>query len=109
MNREEFGHFVEYAFERSKKVLIKKGDEYARDENAFHVFQNATGISLHNVDTSVAWEMAVKHLQSIKDILREVEYNNLSKLSEHILDEKFGDAINYFVLIEGMLREKIKK
>lgn len=109
MNREEFNKHVERVFDRTSKVLLKKGDEYANEDNAFHVFDNAVNLSLHNVNTSVAWEMAVKHLQSIKDILREVEYNNFEKITEALVDEKIGDFINYLILIEGMLKEKIQK
>lgn len=107
MNSEEFNQHVQKVFDRTSKVLLKKTDEYATNDNVFHVFDNATGLSLHNVNTSVAWEMAIKHLQSIKDILRNVEYKNFEKLNEALIDEKFGDFINYLILIEGMLKQKI--
>lgn len=107
MTRSEFNQHVEGVFARTSKVLLKKGNEYSTEENVFHNFESAVGLSLHNGSTSVAWEFVVKHLQSIKDILREVEYKNYDKLTTELIDEKFGDAENYFILIEGMLKQLI--
>jgi hypothetical protein len=108
MNRQEFNEHVKQVFDRTEKVLVKKGAEYSTNENVFHNFDAGTGISLHKTNTAVAWEYCSKHLQSIKDIIQEIEDGNLSRLKAEIIDEKFGDAINYFILIEGMLKQKIK-
>lgn len=110
MNRQEFNKHVEHVFERTANVLLKKGNEYSKVENVFHNFENATGISLHDEPTSVAWEFLVKHLQSIKDMLIELEATCLKpKFNEEVVEEKFGDAINYLILIEGMLMQKLKE
>jgi hypothetical protein len=111
MNRTEFNKVVEAVFDRTRIVLVKKGDEYSSVTDVFHNFNNSTGISLHDTNTAVAWEFLVKHLQSIKDIITKIETTALlpEKIySEHLIDEKFGDAINYLILIEGMLKEKLE-
>lgn len=109
MTRENFNKHVEAVFKRTEQVLVKKGSEYANDKEVFHNFNNSTGISLHNENTSVAWEFMTKHLQSIKDILSEVENTCLTpRFTKEMIDEKFGDTINYLILIEGMLREKLE-
>lgn len=108
MTRENFNKHVEEVFTRTSNVLIKKGKEYANNDEVFHNFNNSTGISLHNENTSVAWEFMTKHLQSIKDILSELENTCLTpRFTKEVIDEKFGDTINYLILIEGMLKEKL--
>lgn len=109
MNREKFNLHVEEVIDRTKKILLKKGEEYAKTEDVFHNFNKATGISLQNTNVAVGWEFCVKHLQSIKDIITDIEETgNIEKLNFNLIDEKFGDAINYFILLEGMIKEKIK-
>jgi len=108
MNQSNFNEHVEECFERSRKVLVQKRAEYSKDKDVFHNFNNAIGISLHDTNVAVAWEYCVKHLQSIKDIIEAVETTALNlTVSKDVLSEKFGDAINYFLLIEGMLKEII--
>ena len=83
-----------------------KGREYANEENAFHNFIKAKGLSFHNCREKIAWEYSVKHLQSIKDIIQEVDKGGIP--SPSAVEEKIGDAINYLILIEAMLQDTIK-
>lgn len=107
MNRSEFNGLVEEAIERTRNVLIRKGAEYAGDVNVFHNFDAGTGISLHNTNVAVAWEYACKHLQSIKDLIKYVEDNGTTNANVALVNEKFGDAINYLLLMEGMFKKMI--
>lgn len=108
MTKEDFSNqIVARRLELIKKVLESKGVEYGASKSAFHTFDESTGISLHSKNASTAWEMCVKHLTSIKNIISDFEYCGQLP-SESILEEKIGDAINYFILIEGMLKEHIK-
>ena len=106
MTVEKFEEHLEDVFSRTRKVLLQKRNEYAGDKDVFNNFNNATGISLHKTNTSVGWEYCVKHLQSIKDLIQEVENGNRNNLTTSRINEKFGDVINYFILLEGMLKEK---
>jgi hypothetical protein len=109
MTRGEFNTFVENRIYLIKKVLLSKGKEYANDIDVFHNFKAAEGLSFHECPEKVCWEFMVKHLQSIKDILDHVEANGVDGYpTREIVTEKFGDAINYLVLLEGMLEEKQK-
>lgn len=49
---------------------------------------------------SAAWNIATKHLVSVIDILNE-PYNQ----DINIIKEKFGDMINYLILMEAMVIE----
>ena len=110
MTRKDLYKLVEERLGLIKATLSAKGTEYAKSENAFHNFEEATGLSFHTSREMVAWEYSVKHLQSIKDILKHVstdEYNGYP--DEAMIREKFGDAIVYFILMESMLLEKARE
>ena len=110
MQRHEFDVIVEKRLELIKKVLLSKGKEYASEKSAFHNFEAATGLSFHKTREKVAWEYMVKHLQSIKDILNHIETGGFNGYpSTPLVEEKLGDAINYLILIEAMLHERISK
>ena len=110
MNVEEFNHHVEHVHRRSSLVLVKKRDEYAKDKDVFVNFNDGSELSLHSQSSSVAWEYNVKHLQSLKHCLLHLE--KTGELPDYVtndwLNEKFGDINNYFILLEGILKEKMK-
>jgi hypothetical protein len=105
MKRSELDKEVENRIELIKSVLLKKGTEYATGGDAFHNFNQAKGLSFHNSREKIAWEYSVKHLQSIKDIIELVDKGGIPSLAA--VEEKFGDAINYLILIEAMIKESI--
>lgn len=110
MNREKFNKHVERSFDRSRNVMVKKGAEYSGDAEVFHNFNNSVGIALVKTNVGVAWEYLTKHIQSVKDIIISIETDgSLGKVDEALLDEKFGDVHNYFMLIEGMIKERLEK
>jgi len=100
MNKTEFNKLVDKRKELIESVLQKKGAEYADDVNVFHNFEEGAKMSFHSNREMVAWEYMIKHLQSIKDMI-----SNNKPYSEHVIREKFGDAINYFILMEAMMLE----
>lgn len=106
MNTQEFNKHFDAVVERSRNVLINKRNEYANNQSVFNNFDQATGLSFHETNVSVAWEYAVKHLQSLKDIIKKVESNIDQSITPELINEKMGDIINYMILIEGMLKER---
>ena len=56
---------------------------------------------IHDKPEMVAWEFATKHFQSIKDII-----SGKVPASQAAIDEKFGDAIVYLLLMKGMMTER---
>jgi hypothetical protein len=109
MDRPTFDQIVGKRLDLIKKVLVSKGKEYSTETDVFHNFRAAAGVSFHNAPEKVAWEFMTKHLQSIKDILNHVEIGGFNGYpSEALVEEKIGDAVNYLILIEGMLKERIK-
>lgn len=107
MNRKRFNHIIDHRVEKSISVFKSKNDEYASEEEVFQNFKDGVGISYNNTPEKYAWELLSKHLQSIKDILNNIENDNYPSLS--LIDEKMNDSHNYLYLIEGMITEKIEK
>lgn len=108
MNRLEFNKIVVNRINLINQVLASKGKEYAGDSDVFHNFKSATGLSFHSSPEKVAWEFAVKHFQSIKDLLEHVDVDGANGHPTFAyIEEKIGDAINYLILIEAMLKERV--
>ena len=109
MNLEEFQKHQEDFFNNLLVVCRKKQAEYAADGNAFHNFENSAGFSMMNERESAAWEFCVKHLQSVRDIIKSVEVGGEvhGYPTQELIDEKFGDIIVYMTLMHGMLTDRI--
>jgi hypothetical protein len=88
----------------SYEVLVEKAKEYGQDHDILESFKEQCKLSIHNTPMGIGWELMVKHLYSIKRII--TEYESESKLpTQEMIDEKFGDAINYLILIEALFSE----
>lgn len=107
MRRSEFYQALDKRIERTKETFGAKNEEYATDYNFMRNFDNGVGMSLHCTPEAVAWGYATKHLESIRSIILDVDNSNGSQLpTEERIIEKFGDAINYLIIIEAMLLER---
>lgn len=89
--------------------LASKGKEYSIENNAFYNFDEGKDIAFSNSREKYAWNLMTKHLQSIKDIIEHVSIVGANGYPvDTLVEEKIGDAINYLILIEGMLKEQIQ-
>lgn len=101
MERAEFAVIASQTMRQIDDLIQKKAKEYSAGD-AFSNFKDASGgLSFHDKPEMVAWEFAVKHLQSIKDII-----SGKVPVNDNIIDEKINDAIVYLLLIKGMLVER---
>ena len=109
MNLIQFQGHQEEFLGKLLEVCKAKQKEYADGENAFHNFEEATGMSVCNERETIAWELCVKHLQSVKDIIKHVEVGGdvNGHPTQALIDEKFGDIIVYMTLMHGMLTDRI--
>jgi hypothetical protein len=100
LGEEEFSHSLENRLERIKTILTTKGEEYSGGNDKFHNFNLAAQYS--NISPKLAlWGMFLKHFISIRDYVKEERDYTLEQL-----DEKFGDAINYLILLEIMSKKE---
>lgn len=108
MNIQEFNEHQKEFFDMLIELTHEKSKEYNTTQERFDHFVEAAGFSLHNKKESIAWEFCVKHLQSVRDMIKSVEQGDTKGLTQDRLDEKFGDIIIYMTLIHAMLSDKIK-
>lgn len=99
MTHEAFVALLEKRIDTMRSVLAKKAEEYASDNDRLHNFKKAAAISRRKPSQAL-FGMLVKHLVSIVDL---VEGDRPMYLAT--IDEKIGDAINYLVLLEALLKE----
>jgi hypothetical protein len=87
-----------------KDTLVEKGKEYRRNNDPLHNFRVAAKVQ-NTTEEKALWGFAVKHYVSFLDILNDIERGFLPK--EEVVDEKIGDLINYLILCEASIKEKI--
>lgn len=90
----------------------KKNDEYSRNNDKLHNFKTAARYDNESPEKSL-WGMLKKHLVSIQDIVNDIEQayrpgGGCVKLpSREVLAEKSTDTIDYIVLFEALIIERI--
>ena len=105
----EFDKHQKELFDKLITLTEEKSKEYNTTEKRFDHFVESAGLSLHNEKESVSWEFCVKHLQSVRDIIKHVEdTGNIGDINQQRLDEKFGDIIVYMTLMHGMLTKRLQ-
>lgn len=104
MTTEQFDNIVERAVERSVNVLVHKAKEYAVDGDRMHNFNRGAQISGETREKVLKGFM-LKHLISVFDIIDDVEKGKLHP--REYLDEKIGDSINYLLLLEASLVDRL--
>ena len=99
MNQAEFDLEVEKAIIRSKALLAKKGIEYSQDRDRLGQFYRA-GIAQGIPPTQALMGMAMKHITSIADMVKDPEKFNLKQFNSKITDLR-----NYTFLLDALLRD----
>ena len=97
MTNEAFQTILEGRIDAMRKTLASKAKEYAGPTDRLHNFKDA-----HEIEGVTAADacrgMLLKHWVSIRDMVKGVP-------STATINEKIGDAINYLVLLEAILKE----
>ena len=106
MTEFEFDELVDKRTSKIKASLIVKGKEYRRNNDPLHNFNIAAQVNKTTREKAL-WGFAVKHYVSFLDILDDIEKGQLP--SEEKIDEKIGDLINYLILAEASIKDKIKE
>jgi hypothetical protein len=105
MNDNVMDEFIDSRLESIKQVLSIKAKEYARNGDRLHNFN--VGAQLENVPRErILHNFWLKHYISYLDILNDIDDNKLP--TESYVDEKLGDMINYLILQEASIKEKIR-
>ena len=104
MSEQDFDSLVQQRIQKINTTLVEKGKEYRRNNDPLHNFRVAAKVQ-NTTEEKALWGFAVKHYVSFLDILNDIERGFLPKVE--VVDEKIGDLINYLVLCEASIKEKI--
>ena len=99
MKTEEFNKIVEDQLERIRSVLVKKADEYNLEEDRLGFFKRSAAFAQETPEQAL-YGFLLKHLQSITDMVQ-----SGNSYSEDLWREKITDAMNYLVLLLGLLED----
>jgi len=87
-----------------EQTLGQKAKEYAAEGDKLHNFNVGARITGQTRE-KVLWGFALKHYISFLDILENLDKGKLP--TETMVDEKIGDLINYLVLVEASIKDKL--
>jgi hypothetical protein len=104
MDNKTFENFVEDRIALIRKVLKSKGKEYSPHTDRLHNFRRAATLRKTTPEDALLG-MKVKHTVSIEDIVENVKQGKLPTIE--LLAEKIGDEINYWIILEIIIKEKI--
>jgi hypothetical protein len=100
MDSKTFDTILDNRLELSKSILGIKAKEYSSDKDRLHNFKRAAQV-LGTTPEKALMGMFIKHFVSILDM---VDFEG--KVDDCLLEEKIGDAINYMILLEAILKER---
>lgn len=103
MKSQDFDLIVERRIKLAQEVLLKKRAEYAPDgKDRLHNFKRAASM-LNTTPEKALVGMLTKHLVSLLDIVDDIPKTP----SIALLEEKIGDSVNYLILLEAMIKERL--
>lgn len=100
MTPEKFETILKERLKKIEDILASKADEYGSVDR-LHNFKVAGRLN-HESPLVSAWGMATKHLVCIVDMVK-----GDSLITPYMVEEKFGDMINYLILMEAICIEYI--
>ena len=104
MTEKEFQDVLTTRLTKIKETLSSKAEEYATDNYKLHNFNVGARLTGQTRER-VLWGFAIKHYISFLDILDSLDKGKLP--TERLVDEKIGDLINYLVLVEASLKDRL--
>lgn len=106
MKFDKFSEAIDDIMKHCHNLLIVKGKEYTRNDNSMHNFDRGVEIE-GKTREEVIWGMALKHFISIQDIRSDIAEGILP--TRAMLDEKYGDLINYLMIERASIIDKLEK
>lgn len=109
MTAVEFDAILSARLAKAREVLAAKAGEYATDADRLHNFKRAAAwfpLAAASAETDAAdacCGMMRKHWVSLTDLIDRKAAGHA--LPPALIDEKVGDAVNYLILLEALLRE----
>ena len=105
MKTERFEQVIKQQLKDCEKTLVVKRKEYVRNDDWFHNF-NVGAMMTGKLREEVLDGFMLKHIISIQDITNDIKTGKLPPIE--VLDEKFGDVINYLLLKKASIIDRIE-
>lgn len=102
-----FESIVDERIVKIRETLANKAKEYSSAGSRFHNFKVGGRILGVTPEKALQGTM-LKHIVSVFDLIDWTETDE-DKITTELIDEKIGDTINYLILLEGMLKDRITK
>lgn len=107
MQAKDFNAVVDSRIGFIRSILTQKGKEYATEFDRLHNFKVAARFNGRTPELAL-WGMMVKHLVSIYDLIDGIDAERGTYRPDAAMwHEKLGDAINYLILLEGLITERV--
>lgn len=103
METKDFSKIVEARIADVRETLTDKAKEYARGDRLSN-FKTAAAFNKTTPETAL-WGMYLKHLVSLRDFIDDLEHGVC--MSWGAWNEKIRDTINYALLLEGLIQERL--
>jgi protein tyrosine/serine phosphatase len=100
---DKFDQVVEETLNELRKLLIIKGNEYLRNGNVYHNFEEGAKISGLSRE-KVLDGFLLKHEISIKDMTNDLDNGIVPSIEK--ITEKFNDNLIYLLIKKAMLIER---
>lgn len=108
MTNEDFEKLFDSLIRECTEIMSRKGIEYANGDDRLGNFKRAAERKGVTPET-IALIYADKHLDSIAYTVRQIEETGeIPQLAES-LESRFCDVINYFVLLYGIIEERLRR
>jgi hypothetical protein len=106
MNSVRLNSIVEARIEAIRGTLEQKQKEYSSSSDTLHHFKAAA--RHRGITPEAALDgMMLKHEVSVADLVRDAEIIADSAGARCLIKEKIGDMINYLILLECLLLERL--
>ena len=106
MEQQRLDEIINNAIHRIRTSLKAKNDEYVRSGDRLGNFKRSARI-LEQSPEQVLLEHFTKHYESMMSIVEDVERGVLP--SHEMLNEKIKDLVNYPILFEALILERIEQ
>ncbi len=104
LSEKEFDKYFDKIMERTKNILKVKAKEYVRNGDRMHNF-NKGSLKTGLIRERILDGIRLKHEVSIDDMIDDIELGLTPE--EAVVDEKFGDRLNYDILEEISILHRI--
>lgn len=103
MDNERFNRVFHDQMKQSEKILVRKADEYASDDERLWNFHQAARLQGITPIQALGGFLA-KHTVSIYDM---IAHHDERDFDAAMWDEKITDHINYLILLKALVQESI--